>query len=81
MNEGQEKSSSVFTAAQMIIEGYAVKKTFLLLITILYLLPVVFNHLKASDIPIIVIAPSKKAQSISTVGTSVTILDQKFFNN
>ena len=34
-----------------------------------------------SEIPIIVIAPSKKAQSISTVGTSVTILDENFFKN
>ena len=34
-----------------------------------------------SDVPIIVIAPSKKAQSISTVGTSVTVLDENFFKN
>jgi len=32
-----------------------------------------------ADIPIIVISPSKKAQSISTIGTSVTVLDEKFF--
>ena len=32
-----------------------------------------------SEIPIIVIAPSKKAQSLSTVGTSVTVLDETFF--
>ena len=31
------------------------------------------------DIPVIVIAPSKKPQSISTVGSSVTVLDEKFF--
>ena len=37
------------------------------------------NELKSQDIPIIVIAPSKKMQSISTVGTSVTILDETFF--
>ena len=40
-----------------------------------------FNNVFAGDIPIIVIAPSKKAQSISTVGTSVTVLDEKFFQN
>ena len=34
-----------------------------------------------SKIPIIVIAPSKKAQSLSTVGTSVTVLDETFFKN
>ena len=31
-----------------------------------------FQNLFAADIPIIVIAPSKKAQSISTVGSSIT---------
>ena len=35
----------------------------------------------SQDIPIIVIAPSKKPQSISTVGTSVSILDENFFKN
>jgi len=40
-----------------------------------------FNQVFAEDIPVIVIAPSKKAQSISTVGTSVTVLDEKFFKN
>jgi len=39
------------------------------------------NNLFAADIPIIVIAPSKKAQSVSTVGTSVTVLDETFFKN
>ncbi len=33
----------------------------------------------SKDIPVIVIAPSKKPQSISTVGSSVVILDEKFF--
>ena len=37
--------------------------------------------LYADEIPIIVIAPSKKAQSISTVGTTVTVLDEQFFKN
>ena len=35
----------------------------------------------AQDIPVIVIAPSKKAQSISTVGTSITVLDKEFFED
>ena len=39
------------------------------------------KNLIAKDIPTIVIAPSKKTQSISTVGTSVTVLDEKFFEN
>ena len=38
-----------------------------------------FSSLIAKDIPIIVIAPSKKPQSISTVGSSVVVLDEKFF--
>ena len=40
-----------------------------------------FNEVFAKDIPIIVIAPSKKAQSTSTVGTSVVVLDENFFEN
>jgi len=40
-----------------------------------------FNPVFAADIPIIVITPSKKAQSVSTVGTSVTVLDETFFKN
>ena len=39
-----------------------------------------YSYLKA-EIPVIVIAPSKKVQSISTVGTSVTVLDENFFKN
>jgi len=35
----------------------------------------------SKEIPIIVISASKKAQSISTVGTSVTVLGEDFFNN
>ncbi len=44
------------------------------------------GKLFAADIPVIVIAPSKKAQSLSTVGSSVTVYDQehlfvfRFFN-
>ena len=51
------------------------------LIKILIVLSFPFNDVFAADIPIIVIAPSKKAQSVSTVGTSVTILDETFFKN
>ncbi len=40
-----------------------------------------FSKLLANEIPVIVIAPSKTVQSISTVGTSVTVLDEKFFEN
>lgn len=35
----------------------------------------------AKSAPVIVIAPSKKPQSISTVGSSVSILDENFFKN
>ena len=39
------------------------------------------NSLFAADIPIIVIAPSKKEQSISTVGSSVVVYDEKDIEN
>ena len=51
------------------------------LVKILVILSLPFNAAFAADIPIIVIAPSKKAQSVSTVGTSVTVLDEAFFEN
>ena len=51
------------------------------LLKILIVLSFPFNAVFGADIPVIVIAPSKKAQSISTVGTSVTVLDEKFFKN
>ena len=35
----------------------------------------------SKEIPIIVISASKKPQSLSTVGTSTTVLDENFFNN
>ncbi len=42
----------------------------------------IFSNISFSEeVPIIVITASKKPQSLSTVGTSVTILDEKFFNN
>ena len=51
------------------------------IIKLIIILTFPVNSLFAADIPIIVIAPSKKAQSISTVGTSVTVLDESFFEN
>ena len=51
------------------------------LIKISIILSLSFNPVFASDIPIIVISPSKKAQSVSTVGTSVTVLDETFFKD
>ena len=40
-----------------------------------------FQNLFAADIPIIVIAPSKKVQSISTVGSSVLVFDESYIEN
>lgn len=50
-----------------------------ILIFIYYLL--FSTSLYSKEIPIIVIAPSKKPQSISTVGTTIKILDENFFKN
>ncbi len=48
----------------------------------LILLIIFSTKVYSQEIPIITItAPSKKPQSISTVGTSVTILDEKFLSN
>tara|TARA_B100001057_G_scaffold175337_1_gene176012 strand:+ start:60333 stop:62330 length:1998 start_codon:yes stop_codon:yes gene_type:complete len=47
-----------------------------------FFLVVFSTKIYSNEIPIITIsAPSKKPQSLSTVGTSVTVLDEKFFNN
>ena len=54
------------------------QKKFYILSILIYLLGI-NNFLFSEDIPIIVIAPSKKPQSISTVGSSVVVLDEKFF--
>ena len=51
------------------------------LVTLLVILSLPFNTVLAADIPIIVIAPSKKPQSASTVGTSVVVLDEEFLKN
>ena len=53
----------------------------IVIIGIILIFPLNFISLFAKDIPIIVIAPSKKAQSVSTVGTSVTVLNETFFKN
>ncbi len=43
---------------------------------------IIATNVYSEDIPIITItAPSKKPQSISTVGSSVTIIDEKFLSN
>jgi len=52
------------------------KKTIFVLISFLF-----FFKIYAKDIPVIVIAPSKKPQSISTVGTSVTVYTEQDINN
>ena len=50
------------------------------ILTIFIIFSIINVH--SDEIPIITItAPSKKPQSISTVGTSVTILDEKFLSN
>jgi hypothetical protein len=40
-----------------------------------------FKNLLAADIPVIVIAPSKKVQSMSTVGSTTTVFDESYFEN
>ena len=50
-------------------------------ITFMLILTLSFGKLFAADIPIIVIAPSNKAQSKSTVGTSVTVFDEESIEN
>ena len=51
------------------------------ILKLLIILVFPFNVEFAAHKPIIVIAPSKKAQSLSTVGTSLTILDEEFLKN
>ena len=53
-----------------------------MLLRALVLLIIFSTNIFSKEIPIITItAPNKKPQSISTVGTSVTILDEKFLSN
>ena len=51
------------------------------IIKLIIILSFPVNSLFAADIPIIVIAPSKKAQSISTVGSTTTVFDESSINN
>ena len=52
------------------------------LFSIIFFILLFFNRLVAEDnIPIIVISPSKTPQSVSTTGTSVTVLNQQDLNN
>jgi len=51
------------------------------IISVFLILIFSINKVFAADLPVIVIAPSKKAQSVSTVGTSVTVLDETYFKN
>ena len=53
-----------------------------LLFSIIFFILLFFNRLVAEDnIPIIVISPSKTPQSVSTTGTSVTVLNQQDLKN
>ncbi len=53
-----------------------------MLLRTIILLIIFATNVYSKEIPIITItAPSKKPQSISTVGTSVTIIDEKFLSN
>ena len=54
----------------------------MMLRTLVFLYFILFStSVFSKEIPVIVIAPSKKPQSVSTVGTSVSILDENFFKN
>ncbi|MDB9746736.1 TonB-dependent receptor [Candidatus Pelagibacter sp.] len=53
----------------------------LLRIYVFIFLLIFSSKVYSENIPVIVINASKKPQSLSTVGTSVTTLDEKFFNN
>jgi len=55
-----------------------IKLFFISLIAFMLLLN---KQLLSQDIPIIVIAPSKKAQSVSTVGSSVSVFDENYIEN
>ncbi len=59
------------------------KKRCKMLIRLFLILYFIFftNYVFSKEIPVIVITASKKPQSLSTIGTSVTVLDEKFFNN
>ena len=76
------KSLILLTAKRKKKRVFAVKSKIYLLSFLIVFKGLVFtNFLNASEIPVIVIAPSKKAQSISTVGSSVVVLDEEFIEN
>ena len=50
------------------------------LLIIIFSFPILSKSI-AKDIPVIVITASKKPQSLSSVGTSVTVLDEKFLSD
>ena len=56
----------------------SIKKIFKIFI---FLHLICYSYLKAEDVPVIVIAPSKSTQSISTVGTSVQVFEQSDLEN
>ena len=58
------------------MESHMLKKVLIILFIFCEL-----TKLYAEEIPVIVISPSNKPQSISTVGTSVTVYDEDFFEN
>ena len=55
--------------------------SFLKTLIIFFIIILISSKCLAKNIPVIVITASKKPQSLSTVGTSVTVLDEKFLNN
>ena len=55
------------------------KKIYTILIISLTLIS--FSKLVAEDIPVIVISPSKTPQTVSTVGTSVTVFNEQELEN
>ena len=61
------------------MECHMFKKLKALLLSLILIFP--FNQVFAADVPVIVIAPSKKVQSTSTVGSSVVIYDENQINN
>jgi len=50
------------------------------IIKLLIILTFPVNNIFAADIPIIVIAPGKTPQSLSTVGSTVTVIDEDEIN-
>ena len=51
------------------------------IIKLIIILTFPVNNIFAADIPIIVVAPGKSVQSYGTVGSSVSILNEKILEN